>query len=160
MSTSLNFDLFGNVLHRKQKSQRRISDSQIIYNGALCDSIMSGTNFVLTKQLQRRRWMNRRAASVCYDFQFPWWNWKHGGEWRPRGLKHFTYWYLLSFLGTMNIIYCFHMVMKQFVRNIVLFKMILVTTLTNLKTFSYWWSAIIKLDSSAPLWKESIGHFL
>ena len=64
MSTSLNFNLFGNVLHRKQKSQRRISDPRIIYDGALCDNIMSGSHFVLTKQLQLRWSMNRRAVSV------------------------------------------------------------------------------------------------
>ena len=37
------------------------------------------------------------AASVCYYFQFPWQNWKQGGWQRPRGLKHFSYWYLLFF---------------------------------------------------------------
>ena len=86
MSTSLNFNLFGNVLHRKQKSQRRISDPQIIYDGALCDNIMSGSHFVLTKELQLRWCVNRRSPSVCYYFQFPWWNWKHGGGQRRRGL--------------------------------------------------------------------------
>ena len=35
-----------------------------------------------------------------------------------------------------------------------------VITLTNLNIFSYWWAAIIKLDSSTPLGKEFIGHFL
>ena len=45
-----------------ENKQRRISDSQIIYDGALCDN---GSHFVLTKQLQLRWWRNRRAASVC-----------------------------------------------------------------------------------------------
>ena len=36
MSTALNFNLFGNVFHRKQANQRRISDPKIIYDGALC----------------------------------------------------------------------------------------------------------------------------
>ena len=48
MSTSLNFNLFGNVLHRKQTNQRRISDPQIKYDGALCDSITSASHYVLT----------------------------------------------------------------------------------------------------------------
>ena len=71
---------------QNKKKQRRISDPQIIYDGALCGNIMSGSHFVLTKQLQLRWWMNRRAVSICY---------------------YFTYWYLLSFLGARNIIYCF-----------------------------------------------------
>ena len=62
MFTSLSFNLFGNVLHRKQTNLRRISGSQIIYDGALCDN---ESYFVLTKQLQLRWWRNRRAASVC-----------------------------------------------------------------------------------------------
>ena len=45
MSTSLSFNLFGNVLHRKKTNQRRILDLQIIYDGALCDN---GSHFVLT----------------------------------------------------------------------------------------------------------------
>ena len=50
-SALLNFNLFGNVLHRKQTNQRRISDLHIICDGVLCDNIMSESQFVLTKQL-------------------------------------------------------------------------------------------------------------
>ena len=64
MSTSLNFNLFGEVLDRKQTNQRRISDPQIMYDGALCDNIMLEIHFVLTKQLQLRCWRNRRTASI------------------------------------------------------------------------------------------------
>ena len=56
MSTSLSFNLFGNVSHRKQTNQRKISDPQIIYDGALCDN---GSHFLLTKQLHLRWWRNR-----------------------------------------------------------------------------------------------------
>ena len=86
-------------LRKKQTNQRRISDPQIIYDGALCDNIISGSHYALTKQLQLRWWRNRKAASVCYYLQFPWENWKHGRGEKPGGLKHFTYWYLVSFLG-------------------------------------------------------------
>ena len=58
MSTLLNFNLFGNVLHRKQKKQRRISKSHIIYDEVLCGNIMSGSHCVLTKQVQLRWCMN------------------------------------------------------------------------------------------------------
>ena len=85
-----------NLSHRKKTSQRRISDPQIIYDGALCDIIISGSHFALTKQLQLRWWRNRKAASVCYYLQFPWENWKHGRGEKPGGLKHFTNWYLFS----------------------------------------------------------------
>ena len=95
MPTRLNFNLF----HRKKTNQRRILDPQIIYDGALCDNIISGSHFALAKQLQRRWWRNRKAASVCYYLQFPWENWKHGRGEKPGGLKHFTYWYLFSFLS-------------------------------------------------------------
>ena len=71
MSTSLNLNPFGNVLHRKQANQRWILDIQIIYDGALCDNKMSGIHLVLTKEIQLRLWMNRRATSVCYYFQLP-----------------------------------------------------------------------------------------
>ena len=98
MSTWLSFYLFGNVSHRK-KVQRWISDPQIIYDEALCDNIISRSHFALTKQLQLRRWRNRKAASVWYYLQFPWKNWNHGRVEKPGGLKHFTYWYLISFLG-------------------------------------------------------------
>ena len=95
MPTRLNFNLF----HRKKTNQRRILDPQIIYDGALCDNVISGSHFGLAKQLQRRWWRNRKAASVCYYLQFPWENWKHGRGEKPGGLKHFTYWYLFSFLS-------------------------------------------------------------
>ena len=36
-------------MHRKQTNQRWISDSQIIYDGALCDNIMSGGHFIMIK---------------------------------------------------------------------------------------------------------------
>ena len=42
MSTSLNFNLFGNVLHRKQTNQKQISDTKIIYDGVLC---VNGSHF-------------------------------------------------------------------------------------------------------------------
>ena len=96
--TWLKFDVFGNVSHRK-KNHRRISDPQIIYDEALCDNIISGSHFALTKQLQLRWWRNRKAASVCYYLQFPWENWKHGRREKPGGLKYFPYWYLFSFIS-------------------------------------------------------------
>ena len=83
-------------LTEKKTNQRRISDLQIIYDGALCDNI-SRSHFALTKELQHRRWRNRKTTSVCYYLQFP--NWKHDRGEKPRGLKHFTYWYLVSLLG-------------------------------------------------------------
>ena len=43
-STLLNFNNFGNALHRKWTNQRRISASYIIYDDALCDSIMPGSH--------------------------------------------------------------------------------------------------------------------
>ena len=67
MSTSLSFNLFGNVLHRKQTNQRRISDPQIIYDGALYDN---GSHFVLTKQLQLRWWRNRILPLYAVIFSF------------------------------------------------------------------------------------------
>ena len=98
MSTWLNFNLFGYVSHRKKTNQRGILDLQIIYDEALCDNIISGSHFALTKQLQLRWWRNRKAASVCCYLQFPWKNWNHGRGEKPGGLKHFTCWYLISFL--------------------------------------------------------------
>ena len=84
-------------LTEKKTNHRRISDPQIIYDGALCDNIISGSHFALTKQLQLRWWRNRKAASVCYYLQFPWENWRHRRKEKPGGLKHFTYWYLIFF---------------------------------------------------------------
>ena len=54
MATLLNFNLFGNVLHRKQTNQMRILDLKIIYDGDLCDNILLGSHFLLPKQLQLR----------------------------------------------------------------------------------------------------------
>ena len=106
MSTWLSFYLFGNVSHRK-KVQKRISDPQIIYEEAFCDNITSRIHFALTKQLQLRRWRNRKAASACYYLQFPGENWNHGRVEKSGGLKHFTYWYRISFLGSREIIKAF-----------------------------------------------------
>ena len=107
MFTFLNFNLFSNVSLRKKTNQRWIYDPHIIYDGALCDSIMSGSHYVLTEQLQLRWYWNQRPAFVCYCLQFPCWNWKHGGGQTSRGLKHFIFWYFFSFLKARNIIYCF-----------------------------------------------------
>ena len=52
------------VLHRKQTNQRRI------YDGALSRNIMSGSHFLLTKQLQLRSRRICGTASVCYYLQF------------------------------------------------------------------------------------------
>ena len=52
----------------QKTNQRWIVDPKIIYDGALC---VSGSHFVLTKQLQLKLWKNRRAASACYYIQFP-----------------------------------------------------------------------------------------
>ena len=86
-------------LQRKNTHHRQISDPQIIYDGALCGNVISGSHFPLAKQLQLRWRRNRKAASVCYHLQFPWENWKHGRGEKSRGLQHITYWYLISFLG-------------------------------------------------------------
>ena len=86
-------------LTEKKTNQRWISDQQIIYDGVLCDNIISGSHFALTKQIQLRWRRNSKAASLCYYLQFPWENWKHGRKEKPGGLKHSTYWYLISFLG-------------------------------------------------------------
>ena len=91
MSTWLNFNLFGNVPRRKK--------TQINYDRALCDNIISGSHFALIMQLQFNWWRNRKAASVCFCLQFPWENWKPGRGEKLQGLKHFTCWYLISFLG-------------------------------------------------------------
>ena len=99
MSTWLNFNLFDNVSHgKRKKKQRRISDPEIIYDGAPCDSIISRRHFALTKQLQLRWWRNRKAASVCCYLQFPLKNWNYGRGEKPGGPKHFTCWYFISFL--------------------------------------------------------------
>ena len=86
-------------LTEKKKHHRQISDLQIIYDGALCDNVISRSHYALAKQLQRRWRRNRKAASVCYSLQFPWENWKHGRGKLVGGLQHITYWYLISFLG-------------------------------------------------------------
>ena len=51
MSTWLNFNLF-DISHRKKRNHMWILDPQIIYDGAFCDNIISGSYFTLTKQLQ------------------------------------------------------------------------------------------------------------
>ena len=70
MSTSLNFNLFGNFLHRKQTNQRRISDPHLIYDEAPFGNIFSGNNYFLRKQPQLRWCRNRRPVSVRYYFSF------------------------------------------------------------------------------------------
>ena len=94
MSTWLNFNIFGNVYHRK-KTQVNLGPT----DGALCDNIISGSHFALTKQLQLRWWRNRKAASLCYYLKFSWENWKHGRGEKPGGLKHLTNWHLIYFLS-------------------------------------------------------------
>ena len=86
-------------LQRKNTCHRQISDPKIIYDGALCGNVISGSHFPLAKELQLRWRRNRKAASVCYHLQFPWENWKHGRGENPGGLQHITYWYLIYFLG-------------------------------------------------------------
>ena len=44
---------FGNVSHTK-KQTKDVLDAQIIYDGALCNNIILGSYFALTKQLQIR----------------------------------------------------------------------------------------------------------
>ena len=66
--------------------------------GLFCDNIISGSHFVLAKQLQLRWRKNRKAASLWYYLQFPWENGKHGRGEKSGGLKHFRYLYLFSFL--------------------------------------------------------------
>ena len=63
MSNLSNFNLFGNVLHRKQTSQWPILDPQIIFDGAICDNMLGSQN-VLSKQLQSRRSRNGRSACL------------------------------------------------------------------------------------------------
>ena len=63
MPNLLNFNLFGNVLHRKQISQWPILDPQIIFDGAICDNMLGSQN-VLSKQLQSRRSRNGRSACL------------------------------------------------------------------------------------------------
>ena len=63
MSNLSNFNLFGNVLHRKQISQWPILDPQIIFDGAICDNMLGSQN-VLSKQLQSRRSRNGRSACL------------------------------------------------------------------------------------------------
>ena len=102
----INFNLHGNALHGKQTNQRRIADPHIIYDEALCGNIMSGSHYIPWKQHQYKWCRNRRPASVFCYLQFPWQNWKHCGRQRHRWLRHFSYWYLLSFFGARNITYC------------------------------------------------------
>ena len=42
---------------------------QIIYDGALCDNIISGSHFALTLAAPMMK-KNRKAASLCYYLQF------------------------------------------------------------------------------------------
>ena len=70
VSPSINFNLFGNVLHRNETNQRRISDLRIIYDGALCEDIVPGSHYVLTKHLQVRWSRNRRASLYSIVFSF------------------------------------------------------------------------------------------
>ena len=97
MLISLNFNLFGNVLHKNQKNQRWISDPHIIYDGALCDNIISGGHYLLTSN------SNLDDVGVI---DLPLFSFHDKRGQKRRGLKHFTYCYLLSFLGASNIIHC------------------------------------------------------
>ena len=56
-------------LTEKKTNHRRISDPQIIYDGALCDNIISGSHFALTLAAPMMK-KNRKAASLCYYLQF------------------------------------------------------------------------------------------
>ena len=47
------------ALHTYKKKQRQISDRQVNYDRALCDTIMSGSHLILAKQLQLRWYRNR-----------------------------------------------------------------------------------------------------
>ena len=63
-----------------------------------CSPLKCPAITLLTKQLKLRWCRSRRPASLSF----------HGNKrgQKRRGLKHFTHWYLLSFLGVSNIIYC------------------------------------------------------
>ena len=95
------------LTEKKKKTHRWISDPQIIYNEALCDNIILGSHFALTRQFQLRWWRNGKAASVCYYLQFPWENWKRGRGENPEGSSnsHIGTLFLFSVQG--KIIYCF-----------------------------------------------------
>ena len=106
MSTCVNFNLLGNVSHRKQTNQRRISDPKIIYDGALSDNIMSRSHFVFTKQLQLRWCRNLRGAFVSNIFSSNDNSGRMGEEKDPKDWN-ISLTGTFSFLGERNIIYCF-----------------------------------------------------
>ena len=99
MLTSLSFNIFGNILHRKQRK----------YKGGSRTPRSSMIELFVTMEV------------VSYWQSSP--NLDYGGivelplyvtsvsmikleSWRKtRELKHFIYWYLLSFLGTRNVIF-------------------------------------------------------
>ena len=94
MSTWLNF----NLSHRKKnKPEADLGPTDHLRWSSLWQYNIR-KSFHITMQLQLRWWRNRKAASGCYQLQFPWENWKHGRGEKLGGLKHFTYWYLISFL--------------------------------------------------------------
>ena len=64
MLISLNFNLFSCILHRKQTNQSRISDSHIIYDGPLCDNIISGSHYLIDKTTQiQMMWESQTCLS-------------------------------------------------------------------------------------------------
>ena len=95
MSISLNFNIFGNVLQRKQTNKRWISDPHIIFDGA----------HYIRKSLPH--WQNRSNLDDVGLVNLPLFSFHDKRGQKCRGLRYFTYQYLLSFLGASSIDYCF-----------------------------------------------------
>ena len=85
MSISLNFNIFGNVLQRKQTNKRWISDPHIIFDGA----------HYIRKSLPH--WQNRSNLDDVGLVNLPLFSFHDKRGQKRRGLKHFTYWYLFFF---------------------------------------------------------------
>ena len=105
MPTLLNFNLFGNVLHRRQTNKMRILDLKIIYDGDLCDNIMLGSQSQSNSNLDDRGIVELSLYAIIFNFHDE--IQRIGGRQRHRGLRHFTNWCFLAFLGVRNLIYWF-----------------------------------------------------
>ena len=103
MSTSLSFNFFGSVLHRKPANQRRISDPQIIYNGALCD--IRG-HFVLTSSsnLGDRGMVELPLHAIIFSFYDKIGSMNESKNQENSSISHTGN---FSFLGARSIIFCF-----------------------------------------------------